>query len=135
MQIITNYCDFCGHPMRDDETDIIMIIEKNKTKNLFDNNMDDILKETHEVCHSCKKLVRLIFSLKKDRMEELEKILEKQYVMTPQEFQHVKVISSFYKEMKNKGLDNEKIDNILERIIIKAKEGKEKVIINLNKED
>jgi uncharacterized protein (UPF0335 family) len=131
-----NYtCDFCGMPLKTDETDLIIIVEKRDAVSDYNKTAEDFLKETHEVCRACKNLVRLIFKMKKDKLEEIAIMLEKMYKVNSNNPEISEEIKTIYEELKKRGYSNEKIKKILKKIIKILKTGKEKVIINLNKED
>jgi uncharacterized protein (UPF0335 family) len=122
-------------PLKTDETDLIIIVEKRDAVSDYNKTADDFLKETHEVCRACKNLIRLIFKMKKDKLEEIAKMLERMYKVNSDNPKISEEIQTIYDELKKRGYSNEKIKTVLKKIIKILKSGKEKVVINLKKED
>ncbi len=106
-------CDLCGQPLKEHETEIIAFMKKEEVWTGFEKKIDDMFKEIHEICPSCKSFIEAIFKLKKDRMLELEKLLEKQYIIKPDEIERNKLLSKFYNELTKKGVSYGEIQRLV----------------------
>lgn len=75
--MIVNYCDLCSQPISKERHIILLIEEKDFGSPMQGRTASP--RVTYEVCSSCIGLIHKIFSVKKQKITEIEKFLEDTY--------------------------------------------------------
>lgn len=74
MQI--NYCDICGQPIHSTRFVLFLVEEKNFGSPQQGKSSNET---SYEICGDCVKTIHKIFSLKKNHLSQMTKILEDTY--------------------------------------------------------
>jgi hypothetical protein len=88
MQI--NYCDLCGQPIHKERYILILVEEKDIAIQPVGKTSPRV---TYEVCDSCVKLIKKIFTVKKQKLQEIENFIEETYSLKTKQPKIKKVIN------------------------------------------
>lgn len=76
------YCDLCGQPIHKERYILVIVEEKDVAVQAVGKVNPRV---SYEVCDSCIKLIKKIFTVKKQKLSEIENFLEETYKLTPKQ--------------------------------------------------
>ncbi len=88
--MVINYCDLCGQPIHKERYILVVVEEKDVAVQPIGKTNPRV---SYEVCDSCIKLIKKIFTVKKQKLQEIEQFIEATYSLTPKQPKTKKIIN------------------------------------------